>query len=299
MVTRIISTVVLILIGCASFAFGMISCSTTNKQGGEPVQTQAAQTQGSGTEAAAQTERERSSSPIGAFFSHLLIPSLDADKGQQKTLADKSTQILSVWETLKTANGAVSILMSGQAAGSASLAPLDSVMGKLSDKISFSYSLIFFFKVILMLAHYIVFLALIPICVIVVIVVLWTSKEKQSAFKSIVASAIIVVAVAAALPVSFLLSTVMEEKILAHDVTNLVESIDAKGHSAQTLERNAAAARTSSAHIATAKTLGNGIVTDVTNYYIIFSFLYIVIPILIVLFFVFLSIYFIKLIKTR
>jgi len=306
MVRQIISTVVLILFGGASFTFGMISCATTNNEQERQTQhqeqpRQTEQTHGEISSEAEHGETEGTSAAVRGFAGSLLIPNLSADRGQQKALAGKSDQILSVWEILKTANGAVNILISAHTAGSESLSPLNDIMGKLSNKFSFAFSLILFFKILMMLTHYMVFLALIPICVLIIIIVIWTSKEKKSAFRLILISAIIAVAVAAALPVSFLLSSVIEEKILAHDITSLLESINEKGDAAKALERNVSSARSGSItnNISTARNLGNGIVADVTNYYIIFSFLYIVIPILILLFFIFLSIYFVRLIKNR
>jgi len=277
MTRQIISTIVLILIGCASFSFGLISCKTTNNR-----QTQEVQSSQGARSAQAEVQSSAGDRARGVLAS-FLIPSLNADKGVQKALADKSKQVLGVWATLKVTNGVINTI------GSNSLSPLDTIMGKLSDMLSFAFSVLLFGKILAMISSYMVFLAIIPICIIIIIIAIWTHKDKKRVQKVILTSILISVVTAITVPAAFHLSSLIENKVLYSDVTSLVSTIEAKGRTAETMGRSVSAARN----------LGNGVIEDVINYFILFTFVYLVIPILTLLLFIFLTRHLIKMIKNR
>jgi hypothetical protein len=300
MVKRIISTVVLILIGLASFSVGLISCQTSKKP-------QTEQTRDKNTEADF-TLIQGSSAIVkhgnivkhGRDIASVLIPDLKAEKGLQKALIEKSNHILSVWEYLKVTKGVGSILLAAQATGTEALSPADDIMGKLSNLLSWAFSLMLFWKILLTLSGYMIFLAVIPICVIIIIVLLWTYKDRKKVPKLIITTALISLLITFTVPLALYLSSVLDTKLLADNIETLTASIDEKGKLAENMDRNVSAARRQSAsivsYIGNSKNLSNGMIEDVINYYMIFLFVYFFIPVVLIILIIFLARHFIKLI---
>jgi hypothetical protein len=90
---------------------------------------------------------------------------------------------------------------------------------------------------------------------------------------------------------------------LSKNVETLLVSIDEKRETANTMERNVLAARRQGSsvvnYIGNARTLGNELTEAVINYFVIFIFVYFVIPILFLLVLFFFARYVIKMILTR
>jgi len=299
MIKQIISTVLLILIGCASFSVGLISCQTANKS-----QTQGSQAQARGTKQEQSAVKEDPAViKHGRNIASVLIPDLNADKWLQKSLVGKSDQVLSVWESLKMAKGVVSILLEAKATGTESLSPSDEVMGKLSNLLSWAFSLMLFWKILLTISSYMIFLVVIPVCAIIIVVLLWTYKDKNKMPKLIITTALVSVLLTFTIPLVMQLSSIVDSKLLGGNVDTLVTSITAKGKSAETMDRNVSAARRQSgsivSYIANAKSLSNGMIEDVINYYMIFLFVFFFIPIVFIILIILLGRYFIKLILAR
>ena len=298
MIKQIISTVLLILLGCASFSVGFISCQTANKP----------QSQGS----AAQTRKTDQEQPVkeesavirqGKSIASVLIPDLKADKGLQKALIGKSDQVLSVWESLKMAKGVVSILLEAKAAGTESLSPSNEVMGKLSNCLSWAFSLMLFWKILLTISSYMIFLVVIPVCAIIIVVLIWTCKDRKMVPKLIITTALVSVLLTFTIPLALQLSSIIDSKLLGSNVDTLVASITAKGKTAETMDRNVSAARRQSgsivSYIANAKSLSNDMIQDVINYYMIFLFVFLFIPLVLIILIIFLARHFIKLILAK
>jgi len=295
MIKQIVSTVVLILIGCASLSIGLISCQTSGK-------TQTQQTQAK--KSADQTVKQESAIvKQGRGVASVLIPGLKADKGVQKTMLDKSAQVFSVWESLKMAKGAVSILLAAQATGTESLSPSDEIMGKLSGLLSWAFSLMLFWKILLTISSYMIFLVVIPVCVIIIIVLIWTYKDRKKVPKLIMTTALVSLVLTFTIPLALQLSSILDSKLLGNNVETLVSSITAKGKSAETMDRNISAARRQSSSIvgfiAGAKNLSSGMIEDVINYYMIFIFVYLFVPLVLFILIFFLARYFIKFILSK
>jgi len=299
MIKQIVSTVLLILIGCASFSVGLISCQTANKS-----QTPGSQAQARGTkQEQAAVKEDPAVIKHGRNIASILIPDLKADKGLQKSLLGKSDQVLSVWESLKMAKGVVSILLEAKATGTESLSPSGEVMGKLSNLLSWAFSLMLFWKILLTISSYMIFLVVIPVCAIIIVVLLWTYKDKKKMPKLIITTALVSVLLTFTIPLVMQLSSIVDSKLLGSNVDTLVTSITAKGKSAETMDRNVSAARRQSgsivSYIATAKNLSNGMIEDVINYYMIFLFVFFFIPIVFIILIILLGRYFIKMILAR
>ncbi|MCL2440179.1 MAG: hypothetical protein FWD14_00415 [Treponema sp.] len=300
MTRQIIFTVVLILIGGASFTFGLISCGSVNN-----VQTGAAPAAQGGAGAAQPAQGgapEVRQSVLGSVASFLL-PELDADKGLQKDLAGKSKQIMDIWAVVKVTNGVINMLQSVQGAGSESLSPQDIILQKKSGFLSFAYSVVVFGKVLLMLSGYIIFLAVIPLCALITIIVIWTYKDRKRVHKIVISTVLISLVVIFAVPVAFHLSSLLDKHVLSHNVDSLVSSIEAKGRSAESMDRNVAAARRQNGSIVSfignVKTLSNDLIEDVINYFIIFIFVFVIIPVLCLLAFFFFTRYAVRMILIR
>ena len=296
MIKQIVSTVVLILIACASFSVGLISCGTASK-----AQTQEAKPRGAA--AAQETKQEAAVLKQGRGIASVLIPDLKADSGVQKAMVQKSDQVLSVWESLKMVKGAGSILLAAQATGTESLSPSDEIMGKLSNILSWAFSLMLFWKILLTISSYMIFLVVIPVCAIIIVVLIWTFKDRNKVPKLIMTTALVSLVLTFTIPLALQLSSILDSKLLGNNVETLVTSITAKGKSAETMDRNVSAARRQSSSIvgfiAGAKNLSNGMIEDVINYNMIFIFVYLFVPLVLFILIFFLARYFIRLILSR
>ncbi|MCL2800561.1 MAG: hypothetical protein FWD28_02210 [Treponema sp.] len=293
---QIIITVALVLMALLSFSFGLISCGSTGKAQTQAQQPAAARPAPSPAQSAAAVVQR-------GFISNLLIPDITADRGLQKALGEKSKNVMTVWSVLKVANGTVNILQSAQAAGGETLSPINNIMGKLSNMLSFSFGLLLFWKVLLMISSYMVFLIVIPICAIIAIVLIWTYKDRKRVNKMVLSYVLIGIIAAFAIPAALHLSTLLEKKLLIYNVTTVTASIEAKGRTADTMERNVSAARRQGNSVANfivnARNLGNDLSEDITNYFILFIFVYLITPVIVLLVIIFLARYFIKMILSR
>jgi len=310
MLKKIIFTVVIVLIAAGSFLFGIFTFGSSPDTGNIAVTA-------SGTEAGEDNQLTeeidnftdiKQRGPVVSF----LLPDVNAEVGIQKDLTKKSREVLGVWATLKVINGVINILQSAQIGGSffveASinplefLSPVDNVLDKLSDMLLWAFAAILFEKILLAISGYIVFLIVIPVCAIITVITLWTYKEKQKVHRVIIVSLIISLIIPLAIPVSFQLSSLMENKLLTNNVERVLASINEKGETAGEMENEVTGLRrvgnSIMAFMNTAKDLGNALIEDMINYFIIFIFTNIVIPIITILGLFLLTKYLAKLILT-
>ena len=291
----IIFTVLLILVAGGSFFFGVLICRSTQRAAAaREAQLNQEDTDDSSAESPAAPAVTQN--PFISF----LVPDMNAQKGVQKAFSDKSHQVFFVWETLNAANGVINLL---QTAGGEALSPVDSIMKKISNQLSFAFSLILFWKILLALSGFMVFFAVIPVCALVIIVMIWTCKDRRNVHRIIIASLLIGLIIPFAIPASLQISSLMENNFLSGNINSLVASIGEKRETADTMESAVSAARrhgTSAVnYIENAKTLGNDLTADIMNYFVMFTFVYLVIPVLFLLALFFLARYFIKLIQNR
>jgi len=299
---RVIFTVVLVVVGVGSIIFGSMLFRY------DVPKSQDSQTEKKDEKEAPVKKRK---SPVVSF----LIPDVEAKDDEssnsvQKTLTEKSRQVLSVWATLKVINGVVNVLQSAQVGGSffveASinpleiLAPIDNILDKISNLLLWAFGAIIFEKILLSISGYMAFLVVIPICVIVSIITLWTYKEKNKVHKIVVVSVLISLIIPFAIPLSFQISTIMEKKILSNSVKNVVSSIEEKNKAAESMEKEITGLRRIGksiiGYMSNVKNLSNALIEDMINYLIIFIFTNLVIPLLTIFGLYFLTKYFAKLI---
>ncbi|MCL2277658.1 MAG: hypothetical protein FWC21_07145 [Treponema sp.] len=310
MLKKIIFTAVLVLIAAGSFLFGVLTFGSSPDKGNIIVtapDTEAGEDNQITGEIENLTE-VRQRGPIISF----LLPDINAEVGIQKELTRKSREVLGVWATLKIINGVINILQSAQVGGSffveASinplefLSPVDNVLDKLSDMLLWAFAAIMFEKILLAVSGYLVFMIVIPLCAIITIITVWTYKDKQKVHRVIIVSVIISLIIPLAIPISFQLSSLMENKLLTNNVERVLTSIKEKGETAGEMETEVTGLRrvgnSIMAFMNTAKDLGNALIEDMINYFIIFIFTNIVIPITTILGLFFLTKYLAKLILT-
>jgi len=297
----IIYTLLLLLIGCSSFLFGLISCQTANG-------TAAADTQTSdGTKQDAPVSVLPK--PRGAV-STLLIPEVNSEKGAQKPLLDKSNQVLNVWASLKTMNGVINVMQSAQVRGNffiegsvnpaEFLTPTENALSKVSAMLLRTFSAVTFQKVLLSISGYLVFLILIPLCALITLIILWTHEDKTKLHRIFISSVMISVIIPFAIPASIQVSSLFGNKIMAKEISALVASIEEKGNTAKTMEDDIARTRRTGNSIINfmprVKDLSDSMIDDAVKYYIIFLFINIILPILTLLLILFLTMYVTRLI---
>jgi len=300
----LIFTILFILIGAGSLIFGLMSCQSVNN-----AKTQAVKENSENKENKAKTETAVLPRPRGQVAS-FLIPETGSEKGIQKSLNEKSHQILDVWAAVKSINGVINVLQSAQVKGNyfveASvnplefLAPIDSVFNKISGMYLGAYSVIVFQKMLLSLSAFLVFILIIPICALITIIILWTYKDKTKIQKIVIASVLITLIIPFAIPFSIDTSSLLGNKILAKNINTLVATIEENGKTASAMEDDIIRSRKTGNSIIKymdkVKTLSETIIENVINYYIIFLFIFIVIPILTLLLIFFLTRYVVRLI---
>jgi len=237
----------------------------------------------------------------------------EAEAGIQRALTEKSMQVLRVWAALKVINGVINVLQSAEIGGSffveASvnplefLAPLDNTLDKISNILLWALGALVLEKLILAISGYIVFMILIPVCILIFIVSIWIYKDKTKIHKAAAAALLISIVVPFAIPLSFKLSTVIEDKLLNKNVETIVSSIDEKGKSAEKMENEISGLKKAGVSIlkffSDVKNLGNAIISDFVNYVIIFILTSVLIPIVTVFGFYGITKYFVKIIMEK
>jgi len=301
----LIFTILFILIGAGSLTFGLMSCQSVNSE-----KTVTASDNKDTKESNENKDKAAvSPSPRGQVAS-FLIPEVSSEKGVQKSLNKKSHQILDIWTAVKAMNGVINVLQSAQVKGNyfieASvnplefLAPIDSILNKISGMLMGAYSVIIFQKMLLSLSGFLVFILIIPICALVTIVILWTYKDKTKIQKIVIASVLITLIIPFAIPFSVDTSSLLGNKVLAKNINTLVATIEENGKTAIAMEEDIVRSRRTGNSIINfmgrVKTLSETIIENAINYYIIFLFIFVIIPILTLLIIIFLTRYVVRLI---
>jgi len=213
------------------------------------------------------------------------------DKSIQKSLTNKSEQIMEVWSALKTIRGTVNVLQSIDAKTVfvvtnpvESLTPFDKILNNISGLFQFSYGVLIFEKTFLAISVSLIFMILIPLCVLITISIIWKNKDKKEPYKIVIVSVLISIVVLFAVPVSLKLSAVIEEKALSENVNSLVSSINENKENAVKLESELRGLRrvatTIMNNVSKAKEVCDTAIKDMIHYLIFFNIIYILIPLL-------------------
>jgi hypothetical protein len=256
--------------------------------------------------------KEKPVIPRGPLASWL-ISDTEKEKGIQKTLSEKSKQIAGVWATLKVVNGVINVLQSVQIGGSVIveasvnpmefLSPIDNILDKISNLLLWAFGAVIFEKILLAISGYIVFLIVIPVCAIISIITIWTSKDKSKINRVVIVSVLVSLIVLFAIPVSFYLSSFIEKKVLTNNVNTVLESINAKGNTAAKMEKDLSGLKKIGSsitnYLTNAKNVGSAVIEDTINYFIIFIFTNVIIPILTILGLYFLAKYSVRMILKK
>ena len=191
-----------------------------------------------------------------------------------------------------TMNGAVDLLQSE------ALAPIDFVLKRLTETLLWLYSALAFQRVLLSFSAFLIFILIIPVCALVTIIILWTYKNKAKLFKIVIASVVISLVTIFAIPASVASSTFMCNKILAKKINTLTASIESSGKKAYALENEILKAKKGANNNFTSrvKNLSEVVIEAAIDYNVINLFIFIFVPILVLIFIIFLTRYVTKLI---
>ncbi|MCL2442685.1 MAG: hypothetical protein FWD13_04380 [Treponema sp.] len=315
----LIFTIILVLIGLGSFVFSLISFSSADKSQVEGTQDSetteitgktdtseitltAQDVQAVLLAFAAQQALENEQNVPGekkkGIITSFLFPDPDLDRGVQKALTIKSEQIFDVWDVLKNCNGVINVIQSAHPGNSEFLVPVDKTMNKMSEMLYNAYGAIVLNKYLLFIFSHIILLVIIPIYVVISIIVICTKRDKSKTLKLVIVTVLVCFIMLFIVPISLQLSSFMEKAILSGNIDNLVTSIEEKGEIIQEMKdeitEQRILGRSVVSYIDSAKDTGNALIKDITNYYIIFVFSYIVFPILMFLCIVIITIYSLK-----
>jgi hypothetical protein len=252
MVKKIVFSILLILIGASSFYFGL--------------------------------------RPLGPFISWQDQNS-ETEKGIQKSLTEKSEQILTVWIALKSVHGAVNVLQSADTGTIFTsvepleiLAPFDKNFSRISGLLLFALGFITFEKLLLAISVSVIFMIVIPVFIIFSVIKIWKNKDVKGIHRAAIVTVLISLVLPFVLPVSLGLSTIIEERLLANNVNDIISSVEYNEENAETMESELRGLRrvgiTIMDYVSTARDICNEIFKDIVNFLILFFMAYIFIPII-------------------
>jgi hypothetical protein len=274
---KLLFTILFVLIACGSLLFGLISCQSVNS-------------------AKKHDPKDKSIASLltgpRSTTASLLIPEVDSNKGVQKALKERALQIRNILDAVMTMNGAVDLLESE------ALAPIDFVLKRLTGTLLWIYSALAFQRVLLSFSAFLIFILIIPVCALVTIIILWTHKNKAKLYKIAIASAVITLVTIFAIPASVSASTFMCNKILAKKINTLTASIESNGRKAYALENEIVKAKKGANNNFTsrARNLSELVIEAAIDYNVISLFVFIFVPILVLIFIIFLTRYAVRLI---
>jgi Flp pilus assembly protein TadB len=257
--------------------------------------------------------KEKEKKPRKGPMAELFLLDSELENGVQKSLTEKSKQVLTVWAALKVVNGVINVLQSVQIGGSAVvefsinpmefLAPVDKILDKISDLLLWAFGALVFEKILLAISWYLVFVIIIPICVIISLVTIWTQKDKTKLLRIVIVTVFISLIVSFIIPISLQVSAIIEKKILSNNVEKVLKSIEDKSKTAEGMEKELTRTRRMSTsvtnNLTNTKNLSSALIEDSINFFIIFIFTGVIIPILTFLGIIYLSKYVVKLILAR
>jgi hypothetical protein len=265
-----------------------------------------------------QTEEAKAESPAKAESSAKAEGEDDSEKNTKnkdwksihQSFNEKTDQLMSVWGTVKSVYGTINILYTTDvkavypAANPLEvLVPTNNILNKISGLFRWALTLLIFEKTLLTFSVTLVFLVLIPICALISIFLLWTYRNEKKLHRLVISSVLICLVITIAVPVSFKLSTIADEKILSQNVTNIISSLEETEKNAGTfnseLRRFRRAEASINSYLSTSNDLSGMVIKDSTNYLQIFFLAYILIPVIILIVLYKLTRFFIKLIMKK
>ncbi|MCL2209620.1 MAG: hypothetical protein FWC19_09525 [Treponema sp.] len=212
----------------------------------------------------------------------------------QQSLAEKTDQVSAVWEIQKSIHGTISVLLSSDvksvypsANPIVSLSPVNAILDKISKYFLHASGVLAFEKTLLIFYVPLTFLVLIPACVLVFIYVIWTYRDKKRLHRVLIVSVLFCLILAFAVPLSLKLSALTGDKILSKNVNTLISSMEEIHLSNVNLDNEIKRFRKTEAaitgYLSTAKDISNTVIKDSINYIVIFMFVYILVPVLVII----------------
>jgi hypothetical protein len=114
--------------------------------------------------------------------------------------------------------------------------------------------------------------------------IIWNKKNQYKIYKVVIVFVLICFVLPVALPISFGLPAILEEKVLSSSIDNIIASVDESGERALKMDSELRGLRriglTIMNNISTAKDLSGDIIRNTINYFIIFLMINILIPVI-------------------
>ncbi|MDR3284961.1 MAG: hypothetical protein LBS97_07275 [Treponema sp.] len=218
------------------------------------------------------------------------------EKGLQKTLTQKTVQVMGVWGATKLAGGLISILQSFEVgvnlgiAGSLNplegLAAVNNVLDKISDVCLFALGALIVEKCLLTISGWAAWKIIIPACILLCIISLWAGRYKDDTKRVLVTFGLIGFAVCIAVPASIQVSQIIENRILSSELDRTIQDINQQESTVQTMESEARGLSASKIIdsiknvFSKAGDLVNNLISSIINYIMIFVVTTIILPIL-------------------
>ena len=208
-------------------------------------------------------------------------------KSIQLSLTEKSDQIFTVWEDQKSVHGVINVLQSAEAGNLSvkpgeSLSPYNKTNNIVSGIFLFTLGIMVFLKTLLSLSVPVVFLVIIPIIIVINIVTLWKSKVK-GVHRVLIAAIVTSLIVSFAGPVVIKISILADDYIFSKNVNEIVASLEESASHADSIDVDLRSGRRNPAaiqnHITSIKSLSNNVVKDAFTYLLLFTIIFILIPV--------------------
>jgi hypothetical protein len=206
----------------------------------------------------------------------------------QISLTEKSNQVLKAWAAQQSVHGVINVLQTADH-GALSVKPGEVLAPYNSNHkvISFLYLValwvIVFGKTLLSFSVPVICLVIVPIIMIINIAALWKSGDKKGMHRIVIAAVVTTLIITIAVPVIMKISILADDYVFSKNVNEILTSLEESEKSAGRIHADLRGGKRSSAviqgHITFARRLSNTVIKDSFSYLLVFTIIYILIPI--------------------
>ena len=280
MAKRWIFTVLLVIVGIFYSCMGIKPAGVFAS-----LQEQDAQT---GTEASSGTAAGAGSSQGGFGAQVKSILNKITPKNLQVSLTEKSNQVLKAWTAQQSVHGTINVLQTADY-GALSvkpgevLAPYDSTHKVISFLYLVALWVIVFGKTLLSFSVPVICLVIVPIIIIINIAALWKSGDKKGLHRILIAALVTTLIITAAVPAIMKISVLADDYIFNKNVNEILTSLEESEKGAGRINADLRSGKKSNAviqgHITFTRRLSNTTIKDSFSYLLIFTILYVLVPV--------------------
>jgi len=281
MAKRWIFTILLVLIGIFYSCMGLKPAGVFASLQEQETEAQAESSSGTGG-------RGRSSgggtfgSQVKAIFSKI------SPKRIQLSLTEKSDQVLKAWTAQQSVHGVINVLQTADTGNLSvkpgeGLAPYNSTHKVISFLYLTALWVIIFGKTIVSFSVPVICLVIIPFIIIINIIALWKSKDKKNTHRILIAAIVTTLIISIAVPVIMKVSILVDDYVFAKTVNEITVSLEESEKGAGRIDADLRSGRRSNTaiqnHITVTKRLSNTVIKDSFAYLLIFTIIFILIPV--------------------